>query len=173
VAAATVGIQVGAGLLQADFVEGALEPLLGLVGEFDRQFALGQPADEGLEVPRQLVVAGMCDQLVQVIGDGPDVFGDAPLVVVEDADEFLGGVADVVQRLKGDAVGQRGVAENADDVFAPAFLVARGGDAQGGGEGGAGMARAITIMFALRAQGEPVQAVRLPDGAKPVRSLCT
>ena len=56
------------------------------------------PADQAgikngdvLLVIDELIVAGVADELVEVIGDGPDVLGDAPFVVVENADELLRG----------------------------------------------------------------------------------
>ena len=76
----------------------------------------------------------MRDELVQVAGDGADVLGNAPLVVIEDADEFFGRVRNVVKRLERNAVGQRGVAEDGDHIFIAPSLVARRGHAQRGGK---------------------------------------
>ena len=44
------------------------------------------------QVIMQPVVAGVGDNFIEVLRDGTDVFVDAPLVIIEDADEFLGGV---------------------------------------------------------------------------------
>ena len=44
------------------------------------------------QVIMQSVVAGVGDNFIEVLGDGADVFVNAPLVIIEDADEFLGGV---------------------------------------------------------------------------------
>ena len=73
-------------------------------------------------------------------------------------------MADVVERLEGNAVGQRRVAENADDVFVRAAFVARRRHAERGGQGRARVAGAVAIVLALRAQGKAVQAARLADG---------
>lgn len=75
----------------------------------------------------------MGDQPVEVVGDGPDVFGDAPFIVVQDANEPFGGRRDVVQRLEGNAVGQCAIAKYRHDVLIAATLIAPGADAQGGG----------------------------------------
>ena len=75
---------------------------------------------------------------------------------------------DIVERLKGNAVRQRRVAEDADDVFIRAFFVARRRHAERGGQGRAGVTGAKTIVRAFRAQRKTVQAVRLADGAKTI-----
>ncbi len=149
-------------------VDRALEPALGPVRQLERQFALGQAAHEIFKIPRQLVVARIGDELVQVVGNRADVFGDAPFVVVEDADEPFRRVADVVERLEGNAVGQRRVAENADDVFVRAAFVARRRHAERGGQRRARVAGAVAIVLAFRAQRETVQAVRLANRPKTV-----
>ena len=139
-----------------------------MCASLQRQFALGQAAHEIFKILRQLVVARIGDELVEVAGNRADVLGDAPFVVVEDADESLRRVADVVHRLEGNAVGQRRVAENADDVFVRAAFVARRRHAQRGGKRRARVARAVAIVLAFGAQREAVQAVRLADGAEAV-----
>ena len=75
---------------------------------------------------------------------------------------------DVVERLERNAVGQRRVAENADDVFVRAAFVARRRHAERGGKRRACVTRAVAIVRTFRAQRKAVQAVRLPDGAEPV-----
>ena len=110
----------------------------------------------------------MGDELVQVAGDGADVLGDAPLVVVEDADEPLGGVGDVVQRLEGNAVGQGRVAEDATTFSSLPRWSRAGADAQRGGKRRAGVGRAVAIVLALGAQGKPAQAAGAADGVKAV-----
>ena len=42
----------------------------------------------------------MRDEFVEIIRNGADVFGDAPFVIVENADEPLGGVTDVIERFE-------------------------------------------------------------------------
>ena len=87
-------------------------------------------------------------------------------------------MADVVERLVGNAVGQRRVAKNADDVFIRAALVARRRHAERGGQRRARVTGAVAIVLAFRAQGKAVQAAGLADGAanrflRPVSSLWT
>ena len=168
VAAAAVGFHEAGGRLQADAGERALETAFGAMRELEREFALGQAADEIFKILRELVVARIGDELVEVAGNRADVFGDAPLVVVEDADEFFRRVRDVVHRLEGNAVGQRRVAEDADDVFIRAALVARRRHAERGGQRRARVARAEAVVLALGAERKAVQAVRLADGAETV-----
>ncbi len=78
----------------------------------------------------------------------------------------LGG--DVVERLKGDAVGEGGVAGDGDDVLVAAGQVAGHGHAQSGGKRGAGVTGAVAVVLALGAQHEAVEAAGLADGAKAV-----
>src|SRR5689334_10677080 len=106
----------------------------------------------------------MRDQLIEVAGNRADVFGDAPFVVIENADETFGGVGDVIQRFKRDAIGERRVAKDRDDVLVAALLVPRGTDSKGGGQGGAGMSGAVAIMLALGAQRKSAQAARTANG---------
>ena len=80
----------------------------------------------------------------------------------------LGRVRDVVQRLEGNAVGQRRVAEDADHVFVRCRVVAGRAHAQRGGQRGAGVARAVAIVLALGAQREAVQAVGGADRGETV-----
>ena len=108
----------------------------------------------------------MRDEAAEVIGNGTDIFGNAPFVVVEDADELFGRVPDIVERLERNAVGEGGVAKDADDVFVGALFVARRGHAQRGGKSRARVAGAVTIVWAFRAQRETVQAIGGADGVK-------
>ena len=110
----------------------------------------------------------MRDEFVKIIRDRADVLGNAPLVIVENADKFFGGVANVIERLEGDTVGQGGVAEDADDIFVRAFFVARRGHAERGGKRGARVAGAVAIVRAFGAQREAVQAVRGANGVKAI-----
>ena len=166
VAAASVRPQMTVRRSQADLRDRTLEPLLGLVGQPQGQLALGQAFHQPLEILLQAVIGGVGDDLVEITGDRADVFGDAPLVVVENADEAAGRVGDVVERLEGDAVGQGRVAEDADDMLVAATLVPRGAHAQRRRQRRARVPRAVTIMLALGAQREPVQAVGCADGVE-------
>ena len=82
----------------------------------------------------QMRVGRVRGDLVEVAGDGADVFGDRPLVVVEHDDELLGRLGDVVERFVGDAAGEGGVAGDADDVLVRAAQVAPHGHAERGAD---------------------------------------
>ena len=118
-----------------------------------------------VEVP--IVLVG--DDAVEVAGDGADVAVDGPLIVIEDNDEPLGLLGDVVERFKGDAVGECGIAGNGDNVFLAAGQIAGNGHAERCREGGASVSRAVAIVLALSAQHEAVEAAGLADGFKAVK----
>ena len=136
--------------------------------ELQREFALRQFADEIFEIFRELIVARIRDELVQVTGDRADIFRDAPFIVVENADEFFCRVRDVVHRFKRNAVRQRGVAENTDDLFIRTAFVARRRHAERGRKRRARVTRTERIVFAFRAERKTVQAVRLANRAKTI-----
>src|SRR5207248_4883396 len=100
------------------------------------------------------------------MGDRPDILGNAPFVVVQNADEALRRVRDVVERLEGNAVGQRRVAKDTHHILVTAALIARRAHAERSRQRGAGVARAVTIVLALRAERETVQTVGGADGVK-------
>ena len=166
--APAIGFHLADILLQAHAGQRALEAFLGLVRKLEGDVTLGQATDEIFKIPGQLVVAGIGDELVKVVGDGSDVLRDAPFIVIQNANELLGGGLEVVKRLKGNAIGQGRIAENANDVLIAAALVTGGRHAQRGGKGRAGVTSAKAIVFALRAERKTVQTVRLADGAEPV-----
>src|SRR6185437_11094654 len=166
--AAAIRAQMTVGRPQRNFRDRAFEAFLGLVRESQRQFALGQTLHQPLKILVQPVVGRVRDDLVQVIGNRADILGDAPLVVIQDADEFFRRVRDVVERLEGNAVGQRRIAEDANHVLVAAPLVPRRAHAQRGGQGRARMSRPITIVLALGAEGKAIQTVRGADGIEPV-----
>lgn len=113
--------------------------------------AAGQTGEEFLQVVMHLVVGRIGAEAVEVFGDCADIAGDGPLVVVEDDDEPLGRADDVVQRFQRDAAGEGRVAANRDHVFIRAAQITRRGHAEGGGEGGAGVAGAERVVFTLTA----------------------
>src|SRR4030095_8247346 len=53
--------------------ERALKTLLGLVRKHEGQLAFGQTTDEPLEILCELIVRGVCDEFVEVIGNRSDV----------------------------------------------------------------------------------------------------
>ena len=109
----------------------------------------------------QGVIVGVRDDLVQIVGDCADVFGNRPLVVVEDADEFLRAMRDVVQRLEGDSASQGRIAEKGDDIFLGAAHVARRGHAESDREARARVAGAVVVMLAFESVEKAARAAKL------------
>src|SRR5687767_8433610 len=110
----------------------------------------------------------MRDELVQVPGNRSDIFRNAPLVVVEDTNKLLRGMRDIVQALKRNAIRERRVTKDADDMLIALALITRGAHAERRGKRRARVARAIAIVFALRAERETIQPARGADGVKPI-----
>ena len=156
--------------LQDERVGDPLEGLLGLGTQHGHLFTAGQPLEPVVEIAGQPVVAGAGREFTQVFGDGTDVLGDGPLIVIENANELLGRALDVVECLETDAVGQGRIAEDADDVLVSLLLVAGGAHAQGGRQRRTGMAGPVAVVFALRPEGEAVEAIGGPDGPESVFS---
>ncbi len=154
--------------LQGHSGDGPFETLLRLVCQFQSQLALRQAFDQAPKILLQPVVGRMGDEAVQISRNRADVLGNAPFVVVEDADEAPGRVRDVVERLEGNAVGQRGVAEDGDDMLITPALVSGDRHAEGRGQCRAGVGRAVAIVLAFSAQGETVQAAGGADRVKAV-----
>ncbi len=117
----------------------------------------------------QIGVALVGDDLVQVVGDRAHVAVDRPLVVVQHHDQALGLLGDIVERLKAYAIGERRIPGKGNHVLFGPGQIARHRHAKGGGERGAGVARAIAVMIAFRAQREAVQAARLAHGVETGR----
>src|SRR5262249_35494475 len=107
------------------------------------------------------------DQLVQVSGNSPNILRDAPFVVVENPNKAVGGLRDIVQRFKGNPIGQGGIAENRDNIFIRPTLIASGADAQSRRQSRAGVRRAVTVMLALAAQREAAQAAGAANSVEP------
>src|SRR5271165_4095700 len=93
----------------------------------------------------QVLVVLVGDDAVKIAGDGAHVAVDGPLVVVQHDNHAIGLFGDVVQRFVGDAVGEGGVAGHGNDVILAAGEISRDRHAQGGGERGAGVARAVSV----------------------------
>ena len=156
--------------LQDERVGDSLEGLLSLGTQHGHLFTAGQSLEPVVEIAGQPVVAGAGREFTQVFGDGTDVLGDGPLIVIENANELFGRALDVVERLETDAVGQGRIAEDADDVLVSLLLVAGGTHAQGGRQRRTGMAGPVAVVFALRPEGEAVEAIGGPDGPESVFS---
>ena len=110
----------------------------------------------------------MGNELVKVVGNGPDVLGDAPFVIVENADEAASRLGDVIERFEGDAVRQRRITENGHDVFIAAELIAGRADSQRGLQGRAGVRRAIAIVLALAPHGKTADSFRAANRVETV-----
>ena len=102
--------------------------------------------------------------LVEVLRDRTDILVDRPGIVVQHNDQPPGLRGDIVQRLEGDAVGERRISAERDDVLLAARHIARHGHAQRRAERRARVARAVAVVLALGAQHETVQPARLADG---------
>ena len=109
----------------------------------------------------QIARAG--DDAVEVFADGANVLGDAPLVVIENDDQAFGRVLDVIERLVGNAVGQRRVAHDADNVLLAARFVAARGHAEGSRQRRPSVSGAETIVGTFRTEREPHGAAALTD----------
>ncbi len=163
-----------ADVAHAEFLEerGGDEKVLGFLfplrAEMDEGFAARNLLQKGLEVVVQTGVDRVGDKLVEVAGDGPDVAGDRPLVVVEDNDETPGGGSHVVERLHGDPAGEGGVAADRHNMLFPATTVARYRHAQRRRERGAGMSGAKGVVRALTAGQETTRAPAAPQLFKKI-----
>ena len=82
--------------LKSDFRDRSFERFFGFMPETHREVTLGQALNPCAKIFLQPVVTGIGDKLVQIVCDRSYVFGDAPLVVIQDADEFFSGVRNIV-----------------------------------------------------------------------------
>ena len=99
----------------------------------------------------QAVVAGIGDNFVEVLRNCADVFINAPFVVIEDTNKLAGSLGNVIEGLKGNSVGERGITEDAHDILVSFLLVARRAHSECCGEGRAGVPRAEAVVLALGA----------------------
>ena len=109
-------------------------------------------------------------QGIEVARDGADVPIDRPFVVIQDDDEFLGGLGDVVEGLEGGSAGEGSVSGDGDDVVVTTFEIACSSHAEGSGEGGASVAGAVGIVFGFGAQEEAIQSLVGAYGIDGVRT---
>jgi len=130
VAAAPVRLRTGGIGLQRHLVHGPFQGFFGLVAEFKGEFTLGHAPEPAFKIPLEAIITRVSDQFVQITGNRAHVLGDAPFVVIQNADEPVGRVRNVVERLEGNSVGQGGIAKNRHDIFVAPSLIARGGHAQ-------------------------------------------
>ena len=139
------------------------------MGEFARGFS-ADPLEKLRGVLVQVRVGGVRDDAVEVVRNRADIFCDRPLVVVKNDDQALGCGGDIVERFKSNAASERRIARHADDMLVGTEAVPGGGHAERGGEGGAGVTRAVAVMFALAAEQEAVQSLVLADRGKAIES---
>ena len=163
----------GADVTQAELLEEravAGEQVLDLAlqgaTEVERAAAPAGAPEGALQAALGAVVRGADEDAAQHLGDGADVAVDGPLVVVEHDHQARGRGPGVVQRLEGHAAGEGGVADHGHHVARLAEPVARVGEADRGGERGAGVAGAEGVVRALVAVEEAAQAARLADAAE-------
>ena len=121
-----------------------------------------------LEAGLPAVVAGAREHAAEGAREGADGGADGHLVVVEDDEEAGRGVAHVVERFERNAVRDRGVAHDGDDGFAAAAAVARGGEAERGGNRVAGVAGAEGVAGRFVAALEAGEAARAAQRGEAV-----
>jgi len=168
VTAATISVQCLGVCCKPNAGHRAFESAFRAMRQLDREVALGQAPNKTLKILRELVVARIGDELVEITGNRPDVFGDAPFVVVEDADEFLRRVTDVVHRLEGmPLVSAASPKMQTTFSFVPRLSRAAAMPSAADSAVPAWPAPKQSCS-PLGAQGEAVQAVRLPDGAEAI-----
>ena len=96
------------------------------------------------------------------------------VVIVEDTDKLFRRVCDVIKGLERDAVGQCGIAEDADDVLTAAALVACGGHAQCRRQCRAGVAGAVNQAEEIKSGIYPRKSgiyPTWPEKSKPLLAL--
>ena len=100
----------------------------------------------------------------EITGEAAHIVGDGHIVVVEDDEDVLIHIAGVVESLEGHPRGHGAVSDDGDVVALLLLHPRRRHHAEGGADGGAGMADAEGVVFAFAAFGEGGQPVRLPHG---------
>ena len=138
----------------------ALDPL----AEAERQ--VGEPL---LGLGAGVVPARVQPHAVEVAGDRADVGRDRHAVVVEHDHDRRLQPAGVVQRLVGDAAGERAVADHGDDLAVLADALAhRLLEPDGVADRGGGVAGAHDVVLGLEHRAERRQALVLADAAEVV-----
>lgn len=112
------------------------------------------------------IVDGVGYELVEVFGNGSDVFGDGPLVVVENNDEAFGGARNIVEGFHCDAACEGGIAANCDYMVLGLKLVACCGHAEGGGKCGACVACSEGVVLALAAGKKTAESAGCADAVE-------
>ena len=129
----------------------------------------GDLGDALLEVLAQAGQGRVEPDAVEIELQGADVGADGHLVVVDDDDQRRVQVPGLVERLEGDAAGERAVAQDADDVAAVATRDApRLDEPQPVADRRRGVAGAGDVVRRLGAAREPREPPVLPDRAEPL-----
>ena len=160
-----------ADVVEAEFLEQgaahhhALHVLLPAAHELAQ---LGHGLERGLAAfaHRGVELAG--EQSGQVVADRPHRRGDGHLVVVQDHHQVHVQCPGVVQGLEGHAAAQGAVADHRDHLAPLAARPGRQRHADGGADGGAGVADAEAVVLALAAFGEAGQPPFLAQGGHAV-----
>ena len=147
--------------------EQALGGLFGAACDCGRGLA-GQLLQDAMGRVVQVLVVLVGDNAVKITGNRAHVAVDGPLVVVEHNDHPLGLLGDVIERLKGDSIGEGRVAGYGDYVLLAAGEVAGDGHSQCGRQGSACVAGSVTIVLALSAEHEAVESARLANRIEAV-----
>ena len=94
-------------------------------------------------------VNGVCDEFVEIFGEGSGVLRDGPFVVVQNEDEFSGRAGDVVKRLESNSASKGGISCNSDHMLVSSFEITGHASAQGCGQSGSGMSCSKGIVLAF------------------------
>ena len=148
--------------------EGLLEAAADAVEHLLHRLAEGDLLQEAMEFLLELRVEGGAAQLVEIGRDRPHGRGDREAVVVEDHQDPPAGGADVVERLEGDAAGERAVPDDADDLALPAQVLVGDRAAERGGQPGPDVAEVEGVGLALGLPGETREAAELADRVESV-----
>ncbi len=131
----------------------------------------GQAREHLLAALAHAAIGAAGEDLRQVVGEPADVVRDRHVVVVEDHQHVGVDFRGVVECLEGHAGGQRTVADHGHRLTLLALQAGGDGHAQGGADGGAGVADAEGVVLALCAAREGRQAVLLAQGAHQLAAL--
>jgi len=123
-------------------------------------------AGEIPDIRFDLVVQGIGNEVGEIFGHGADIARDRHAVVIDDDNDVFPGRAGIVQPLVGQPPGKGAVADDSDHLKVLLRQIARAGDAESRGYGGAGVADAKGIVGALAAFGETADSPILADAVK-------
>ena len=120
-------------------------------------------------------LGGCADAVVTEAGEAPgekpckgaDIARDAHPIVIDDQDETVGGVPDGVEGLQGDAVGQRSIADDSDDILLAATGITGRGETKRGGKRNARVAADRRIIRRFTGEWEPAHAAESPQRLHP------